>query len=80
MIKDLTKKLIEKFSVEIKEPENMTKIKDNFIDPLIIYTTLKLYPYFLIIVILFLIVSIFSLINFLLLLKIYYKKKYNLVL
>lgn len=80
MIKDLTKKLIEKFSLEIKEPENMTKIKDNFIDPLIIYTTLKLYPYFLIIVILFLIVSIFSLINFLLLLKIYYKKKYNLVL
>ena len=80
MIKDLTKKLIEKFSVEIKEPENMTKIKDNFIDPLIIYTTLKLYPYFLIIVILFLIVSIFSLINFLLLLKIYYKKKYNLLL
>ena len=75
MIKDLTKKLIEKFSDELKQPENMNKIKQNFINPLVFYTTLKLYPYFLIIVILFLIVCLFSLVNFFILLKIFFSKK-----
>ena len=60
MIRDLTKKLIEKFSIELKEPENFDKIKINFLNPLIVYTSLKLYPYFLIIVILFLIIKINS--------------------
>jgi len=75
MIKDLTKKLIEKFSAELKQPENMDKIKHDFINPLVFYTTLKLYPYFLIIVILFLIVCLFSLANFFILLKIFFSKK-----
>lgn len=75
MIKDLTKKLIEKFSAELKQPENMNKIKQDFINPLVFYTTLKLYPYFLIIVILFLIVCLFSLANFFILLKIFFSKK-----
>lgn len=75
MIRDLTKKLIEKFSVELKEPENFEKIKVNFLNPLIVYTSLKLYPYFLIIVILFLIISLFSLANFFLLLRLILTKK-----
>ena len=75
MIRDLTKKLIEKFSVELKEPENFDKIKVNFLNPLIVYTSLKLYPYFLIIVILFLIISLFSLANFFLLLRLILTKK-----
>jgi hypothetical protein len=75
MIRDLTKKLIEKFSVELKEPENFDKIKINFLNPLIVYTSLKLYPYFLIIVILFLIISLFSLANFFLLLRLILTKK-----
>ena len=75
MIRDLTKKLIEKFSIELKEPENFDKIKINFLNPLIVYTSLKLYPYFLIIVILFLIISLFSLANFFLLLRLILTKK-----
>ena len=75
MIRDLTKKLIEKFSIELKEPENFEKIKVNFLNPLIVYTSLKLYPYFLIIVILFLIISLFSLANFFLLLRLILTKK-----
>jgi hypothetical protein len=75
MIKDLTKQLIEKLSIELKHPENFNKIQTNFLNPLILYTSLKLYPYFLVIVILFLIISIFSLANFFLLLRIYLTKK-----
>ena len=54
MISELTKKLIEKFTIELKEPDNFNKIKQNFLNPLIYHITLKLYPYFLLIVILFL--------------------------
>ena len=75
MIRDLTKKMIDKFSLELKEPENFDKIKVNFLNPLIVYTSLKLYPYFLIIVILFLIISLFSLANFFLLLRLILTKK-----
>ena len=75
MIRDLTKKIIDKFSLELKEPENFDKIKVNFLNPLIVYTSLKLYPYFLIIVILFLIISLFSLANFFLLLRLILTKK-----
>ena len=31
---------------ELKQPENMNKIQNNIVDPLIIYTYKKLYPYF----------------------------------
>ena len=77
MISNLTKQFLEKFTNELKQPKNIKKIKNNVLDPLIQYTTLKLYPYFLIIVILFLIISLFSLINFFILLKILLKKNIN---
>ena len=75
MISELTKKLIEKFSVELKEPNNFNKIKQNFLNPLIHHITIELYPYFLFILILFLLISIISLINFVILIKIFTSKK-----
>jgi hypothetical protein len=75
MIKELTQQLIAKFSTELKHPENFNKIQTNFLNPLILYTSLKLYPYFLVIVILFLIISLFSLANFFLLMRIFLTKK-----
>ena len=42
MISDLTKKLIEKFSIEFKEPENFNKIEKNFINPITQHITIKL--------------------------------------
>lgn len=54
---------------ELKQPENMNKIQNNIVDPLIIYTYKKLYPYFLIITILFLLTFILALLIFIILLK-----------
>jgi hypothetical protein len=75
MIRDLTKQLLEKFTNEIKQPHNFNKIKENVLDPMILYASYRLYPYFLIIVILFIVIVILSLINFILLLKLFLSSK-----
>ena len=71
MIKELTSGLIEKFSVEFNTSENKIKIQRQFLDPIIVYITKKMFPYFIIIVILFLIISVLSIINCCVLFKVY---------
>ncbi len=52
-IKKITYELIEKFSNEIKEKENLEKLKLNVLDPCITYILEKLYPYLIITTIIF---------------------------
>lgn len=69
ILKKVTVKLIEKVIEELKQPENMKKIKLEIMDPLIVYSYNKLYPYFYFLLILFLLIFILALLIFLLLLK-----------
>ena len=44
-LKNLTNKFLEKIISEIKRDENMNKIHNNIIDPLVNYTFKKIHPY-----------------------------------
>ena len=69
LVKELTSKLIEKVIVEVKREENMNKIQKEVMDPLIYYTYRRIYPYFLITIIIFLLTFILALLIFIILVK-----------
>lgn len=75
MISEITQKLLEKFVIEIKKPDNIVKIQSNIVDPVITYAYFKLYPYFVLIILLFLIIATLLLTNFCILLKIFLSKR-----
>ena len=68
-IKDITSKILDKILFQIKQPENMSKIENIFIDPLIKYTYNRIYPYVFIIILLFLMTFILALLILIILLK-----------
>ena len=74
MIKDLTKQLVEKFTNELKQPYNFEKIRKNIIEPIVVYISVKLYPYFLVIVLLFTSLLLLSVINIVLVVKLLLRK------
>ena len=47
-IKDITKEILERIIKELKTPENIDKIHKEVLDPIIRYTSHRLYPYILI--------------------------------
>ena len=53
MLKQLTSELLDKFIIEIKNKPNLQKLQINLIDPLIDYTFQRLYPYVIVIPIIF---------------------------
>ena len=53
MLKQLTSELLDKFIIEIKNKPNLQKLQINLIDPLIDYTFQRLYPYVIVITIIF---------------------------
>jgi hypothetical protein len=53
MLTRLTSELLDKFIIEIKNKPNLQKIQINLIDPLIDYTFQRLYPYVIVITIIF---------------------------
>ena len=53
MLTRLTSELLDKFIIEIKNKHNLQKIQINLIDPLIDYTFQRLYPYVIVITIIF---------------------------
>jgi len=69
IVKKITNKIIDKFIIEIKQPENMNKLKEHILNPLIKYTYQQLYPYFLISSILFILTFVLALLIFMILLK-----------
>ena len=52
--------IIDKLLIEIRKKENINKLEKNLIDPLIQYTFNKLYPYLVLISIIFILIFIFS--------------------
>ena len=75
MIKNLTLKLLDKIIHEVKKIENKKHIEENILDPIISYIYLKLFNSFLTIIILFIIITFFSIVNFIILIHIFMKKK-----
>jgi hypothetical protein len=69
MIKDVVSKCLEKGIEEVKKPENIEKIQINVVDPMINHAYKKLYPYFLVTIIIFILTFILALMIFMLLLK-----------
>jgi uncharacterized membrane protein len=69
MIQTVTKTLLEKIIVEVQKEENMTKVKSKIVNPLLQYCYSRLYPYFLIITIIFMLTFILALLIFIILLR-----------
>lgn len=69
LIKNLTSQLLERSINELKREENMTKIQNEILNPLIYYTYRKIYPYFLITIVIFLLTFILALLIFIILVK-----------
>jgi hypothetical protein len=69
MIEKLTTDILNKFIVEIKKKENLSKIQNNVIDPLIHYTFSQLYPYILGTSIIFILIFILTLLILFFLMK-----------
>lgn len=65
--------MLEKIINQVRKEENMKKIEQNLVDPLIKYTFKKLFPYILISGIVFLLTFLLALLILLLLLKQLYK-------
>ena len=61
--------LLEKFIIEIKKTDNMSKIQTNIMDPLIEYLIKKLYPYIMASTILFLLILLFLILVFIMLFR-----------
>ena len=75
MIKNLKLKLLDKVILEVKKIENKKHIEENILDPIISYIYIKLFNSFLTIIILFIIITFFSIVNFIILINIFMKKK-----
>ena len=52
--------ILDKLILEVKKKENINKLEKNLIDPLIHYTFNKLYPYLVLISLIFILIFIFS--------------------
>ena len=68
MIEKFTTEIIDKIVLEVKKKNNLEKISDNIIEPMIYYLLKKIYPYIIFLVILIVII-IFLLIILLVIIK-----------
>jgi len=68
-ISNITNQLLNKIIVELKTEENIEKIKESVVNPMVHYTVSKLYPYILITSIFFLIFFILAIITLFLMVK-----------
>lgn len=69
IINKLITKILDDGIEQIKQPENMKKLQINLVDPMISYTYKRLYPYFLITTIIFLLTFVLALLIFMIILK-----------
>jgi hypothetical protein len=67
--RDIGCDLLEKCLSEIKDKKNMQKIQSNVLDPLIDYILERLYPYFLVTSIIFLLILLMVILVFVMLLR-----------
>lgn len=75
MISKYISELLDKLIIEFKKPENMHKIHINFIDPLVLYTFKRLYPYLIITASIFILTFILAILILIFLIKSIYIKK-----
>ena len=75
LLTKLTNEVIEKFYTEIDKEENKAQLQKILIEPLIIYITKRMYSKFVIIILLFLIITFLSIINSVILINIFFLKK-----
>ena len=68
-ISNITNELLNKIIIELKTEENIEKIKNSVVNPMVHYTVSKLYPYILITSIFFLIFFILAIITLFLMVK-----------
>lgn len=69
MIHNLTNKLFDKLLENLNTPENMDKIQMTLLEPVISYTYNRIYPYFMLIIIIFILTFILVIIILGILLK-----------
>jgi len=74
MINKLTNDMLIKILNEMKKKNNIKKIHDNLVDPLIYYTFTRMYPYLLIIFSMFIMVFILTILILIFLIKIFNNK------
>lgn len=72
-ISNITNQLLNKIIEELKTDENVEKIKNNVVNPMVHYTVSKLYPYILITSIFFLIFFVLAIITLFLMVKLSFK-------
>lgn len=68
-ISKFTKEILDKIIEEVSRPKNMTKIEMNLVEPLIMYTFKRLYPYLLMSSVIFILTFLVALLILLLLIK-----------
>lgn len=56
MIEKFTTEIIDKIVIEIKKKNNLEKINDNIVEPMIYYLMKKIYPYIIFLVVLIVII------------------------
>ncbi len=68
-ISQFTKEILDKILIELNKKESQTKIQQNLIEPLILYSFNRLYPYILLIAIIFILTFLLVLLTLLLLIR-----------
>lgn len=68
-ISQFTKEILDKVLIELNKKESQTKIQQNLIEPLILYSFNRLYPYILLIAIIFILTFLLVLLTLLLLIR-----------
>jgi hypothetical protein len=68
-ISKFTKEILDKIIEEVSRPNNMAKIEMNVVEPLIMYTFKRLYPYLLMSSVIFILTFLVALLILLLLIK-----------
>jgi hypothetical protein len=68
-ISKFTKEILDKILEEVSKPKNMSKIEMNIVEPLIMYTFKRLYPYLLMSSVIFILTFLVALLILLLLIK-----------
>jgi hypothetical protein len=68
-ISQFTKEILDKILIELNKKENQTKIEQNLIEPLILYSFNRLYPYILLTAIIFILTFLLVLFTLLVLIR-----------
>ena len=75
MISKFTSDILDRLIIEFKKNENMTKIQNNLIDPLIYYSLRRMYPYLLVTSIVFILTFLVALLILIFLIRNSYSNK-----